>query len=39
MTTGVAEQVKTRARRPAVSAADRILAAKVTAPRAPDWAI
>ena len=39
MATGVAEQMKTRARRPAVSAADRILAAKITAPRVPGWAI
>ena len=39
MATHVAEQVATRARRPAVSAGVPILAAKITAPGVPDWAV
>ena len=39
MATQVAEQVATRARRPAVSANIPILTAKITAPDVPDWAL
>jgi LuxR family transcriptional regulator, maltose regulon positive regulatory protein len=39
MATQVAEQVATRARRPAVSASIPILTAKITAPDVPDWAL
>ena len=39
MATHVAKQVATRARRPAVSAGIPIVAAKITAPGLPDWAL
>ena len=39
MTTQVARQAATRASRPAVSADTPILAAKITAPGVPDWAV
>ena len=39
MTTQVAKQAEARARRPAVPAGVPILAAKITAPDVPDWAI
>jgi len=39
MATNGARQVGTRARRPAVSADVPILAAKITAPGVPDWAL
>ena len=39
MATQVANQVATRARRSAVSAGVPILAAKITAPGVPDWAL
>jgi hypothetical protein len=39
MTTYAAKRVADRARRPPVSAGVRILAAKITAPGVPDWAI
>ena len=39
MATQVANQVAARARRPAVSAGVPIVAAKITAPRVPDWAL
>jgi hypothetical protein len=39
MATQVAKQVASRARRPAVSADIAIVAAKITAPGAPDWAL
>ena len=39
MATQVANQVAARGRRPAVSAGVPILAAKITAPGVPDWAL
>jgi LuxR family maltose regulon positive regulatory protein len=39
MATYAAGQMPARARRPAVSAGDPILAAKITAPSVPDWAL
>ena len=39
MANQVARQVAARARRPAVSADTPILAAKITAPRVPDWTV
>jgi hypothetical protein len=39
MATQVAKQAAIRARRPAVSAGIPILAAKITAPGMPDWAL
>jgi LuxR family maltose regulon positive regulatory protein len=39
MATHVADQVQTRGRRSAASADDPILAAKITAPNVPDWAV
>jgi LuxR family maltose regulon positive regulatory protein len=39
MTANVANQVSTRSRRSAVSVAAPILAAKITAPNVPDWAV
>src|SRR5689334_3334752 len=39
MAAPVANQVSIRARRSAVSAADPILASKITAPTVPDWAV
>jgi LuxR family transcriptional regulator, maltose regulon positive regulatory protein len=39
MTTQVASQAAVRTRRPAVSAGAPILAAKITAPGVPDWAV
>ena len=39
MATQVAKQVAARARRPAVSAGVPIVAARITAPRVPDWAL
>ncbi len=39
MTTHMAKQVAAQARGSAISAADPILAAKITAPNVPDWAV
>ena len=39
MAVSVANQVSTRGRRSSVSAADPILASKITAPNVPDWAV
>ena len=39
MAARVGNQAATRARRPAVSVGDPILASKITAPSAPDWAV